>query len=128
MVIAVAIGCAGAAVEATPAAAATCVGLASPPTLHGATLVGKNTAGCSGRPATISVYVSLEWQLPNEGGWIEIAKNKITMSVGQKRSVTVSAPCNGPTLSGYRTRGTIYLNGVQKSSSTSDRVILPCAR
>jgi hypothetical protein len=37
------------------------------------------------------------------------------MSVGQKRSVTTSAPCNGTTPSGYRTRGTIHLNaGAEK--------------
>jgi hypothetical protein len=39
------------------------------------------------------------------------------MQVGEKRSITVTAACNGNTRSGYRTRGSIYLNGIQKSSS-----------
>lgn len=128
MTMALGLGCMGVIAMAGPAAAATCFGLASPPSLSGAEVIGKNTAGCSGGPANVSVYVSLEWQLPRDGGWIEIAKNKITMSVGQRRSVTASAPCNGTTQSGYRTRGTIYLNGVQKSSSTTNRVVLPCGR
>jgi hypothetical protein len=128
MATALVLGCVGAVFGAGPAAAATCFALASPPLLSGGTVVGKNTAGCSGGPANISVYVSVEWQLPHDGGWIEIAKDKVTMSVGQKRSVTTSALCNGTTPSGYRTRGTIYLNGVHKTSSTTNRVRLPCGR
>jgi hypothetical protein len=58
----------GAVFGAGPATAATCFGLASPPSLGTARVVGKNTAGCSGRPANVSVYVSLEWQLPSDGG------------------------------------------------------------
>jgi hypothetical protein len=70
----------------------------------------------------------LEWQLPREGGWVEIARNRATTKVGEKRSITVTAACNGNTRSGYRTRGSIYLNGIQKSSSPTAREILPCGR
>lgn len=85
---------------AAPAAAATCFGLACDPKVEGLNVVGKNTAKCSGSPANVSVYVSLEWQLPRDGGWVEIAKNKITMSVGQRRSVTANAPCTEPLRAG----------------------------
>jgi hypothetical protein len=113
---------------AAPAAAATCLGLAAAPELNGIELVGKNTAGCSGSPARITVYVILEWQVPPDRGWIEIAKNKTEISVGQKKTVTVISACNGTTPSGYRTRGAIYVNGVPRSSSPTSRKILPCGR
>lgn len=54
----------------------------------------------------ISGYIRLQWQLPRHGAWIDIAKNKIQMSVGQTRTVTAIAPCDGPTLGGYRSRAT----------------------
>jgi hypothetical protein len=113
---------------AEPAAAATCLGLAPKPVSDGFEVIGKNTAACSGRAGNVSVYVALEWQLPREGGWVEIARNRTTTKVGEKRSITVTAACNGNTRSGYRTRGSIYLNGIQKSSSPTAREILPCGR
>jgi hypothetical protein len=82
---------------AEPPAAATCLGLASIPVSNGFEVIGKNTAACSGRAGNVSVYVALQWQLPREGGWVEIARNRTTTKVGEKRSITVSAACNGNT-------------------------------
>jgi len=87
-----------------------------------------NRAACRGSPARVTVYVTLQWQQPNYGAWIDIVKAKTAIQVGEKRTVSVKTVCNGATLSGYRSRGQIYLNGVVKSSANSNPVVLPCGR